>query len=220
MKQLNQRGVLNELLIPLVLVVVLLLGAAGFGAWAYMSRQDYKDNSDQKSAAAVAVAEQLTSTKKDNEFLEKEKLPLRQYAGPAAFGSLSVMYPKTWSVYVNEKATGSTPLDGYFQPNFVPATDSNSSYALRVQLVDTDYAAVLRTYDSNVKLGKLKATPYSPAKVPSVTGVRLDGEIAPKKQGAIVIVQVRDKTLKIWTESMDFVKDFDASILPNYSFSR
>lgn len=218
MKHLNQRGHLNGLLIPLILVLLLLMGAIGFGVWAYAGRQDYKDNSDQKVVAAVATAEQNTAAKKDKDFLEQEKQPFRQYNGPIALGSLVLTYPKTWSGYVNEKSNASTPLDGYFQPGVVPYVDGTASYALRVQIVSNSYANVLKSFDSNVKSSKLKATAYNPAKVPTVTGVRLDGEVSPKKQGSMVVVPIRDKTLEIWTESNDFVKDFNENILPNYTF--
>ena len=56
----DQRGALNGLLIPLILVVVLFLGAAGFGFWAFSSREDYKNNSDAKVAVAVTAAEKRT----------------------------------------------------------------------------------------------------------------------------------------------------------------
>jgi hypothetical protein len=220
MKRLNQEGHLNVLLIPLILLVLLVLGAAGFGAWAFMSRQDYKNNTDQKVAAAVTVATAQESTKKDNQFVEKEKLPFHKYSGPTAYGSLVVQYPKTWSAYVDEKSSSSAPVDAYFNPIFVPALDMMPSYALRVQVVSTSYADVLKTFESNVKSGKIKTTAYIPAKVSSVTGVRLDGEIAPQKQGSMVIIPVRDKTLKIWTESPDFLNDFNSNILPNYTFEQ
>ena len=50
MKTLDQRGAINALLIPLILVIVFFLGAAGFGYWAFSERQDYKNNSDAKVA--------------------------------------------------------------------------------------------------------------------------------------------------------------------------
>lgn len=220
MKQLDQRGVLNGLLIPLVLVSLLFVVAASFAGWAYTSRADYKNNSDAKAAAAVAVAEQATATKKDAEFVEKEKLPLVSYKGPAAYGSLLVKYPKTWSAYVSERTNSSTPIDNYFHPQFVPAGDGDHSYALRVQVVNQSYATVLKSFEAKVKAGKLTATAYIPATQPKVTGTRLDGEIQAKQQGSMVIVPIRDKTLKLWTESPDFVKDFNTNILPNYTFSQ
>lgn len=222
MKQFNQRGQMDALIIPLTLLVILFLGAASFGIWAYMSRQDYKENSDAKVATAVTVAEERTSTKKDTEFLEKEKEPFTAYSGPAPYGSLKVTYPKTWSAYVSEKSNTSTPVDAYFHPKFVPVDSGTPtpSYALRVEISDISYAASVKVFDNLVKTGKVKASPYIPASAPNVTGVRLDGEIFSKKQGSMIIVPIRDKSLKIWTESQDFVKDLNEIILPNYTFSQ
>jgi hypothetical protein len=166
----------------------------------------------------VATAQE--STKKDNEFVEKEKQPFHTYSGPSAYGSVVVQYPKTWSAYVNESDNSNTPVDAFFNPIFVPAASMNPSYALRVQVLNTSYADVLKTYEANVKVGKLKSSAYIPAKVPTVTGVRLDGEISSQKQGSIIIVPVRDKTLKIWTESNDYLNDFNNNVLPNYKFDQ
>lgn len=220
MKQFDQRGRMDALLIPLIVMSVLFVAGASFGIWAYMSRQDYKYNTDQKVEAAVAVAEEKTSSAKDVEFIEKEKQPFVSYTGPAPYGSLKVVYPKTWSAYVNEKANNKSPVDAYFHPKFVPAAENDPSYALRVQITDVPYASSLKSFDSQVKSGKVKATPYIPAQAANITGVRLDGEIMTNKQGSMIIVPIRDKSLKIWTESQDFVKDFNETILPNYTFSQ
>ena len=212
---------MNALLIPLVLVATLFVMAGSFGIWAFMSRQDYKNNVDEKIKTAVIVSDKNTATRKDNEFAEKEKLPLRSYSGPAAYGSVVLQYPKTWSAYVGEKPGNNNPVDAWFHPGFVPVVQGNeNSYALRVQVSATSYADAIKSYDLNVKSGKAKASPYTPAKNPAITGTRLDGEVAPGKQGAMVIVPLRDKTLKIWTESNDYVNDFNTNILPNYSFAQ
>jgi hypothetical protein len=221
MNRLNQQGRVNALLIPLVLVVLLFLIAGSFGIWAFMSRQDYKNNVDEKIKTAVVVADKETATRKDNEFAEKEKLPLRTYSGPAAYGSVVLQYPKTWSAYVGEKPGNTSPVEAWFHPGFVPvAQGTDTSYALRLQVTGTSYADVIKGYDNSVKSGKAKASPYTPAKNPSITGTRFDGEISPGKTGAMVIVPLRDKTLKIWTESSDYVNDFNTNILPNYSFAQ
>jgi hypothetical protein len=221
MKRLNQRGHMNALLIPLVLLGVFFVITAGMAAWAFSGRQDYKNKSDEKVAAAVEVAEQETSTKKDNQFAEEIKQPLTSYKGPEAFGSIFVKYPKTWSAYVNESPAGSgSPVDAYFQPGFVPAVKDNVSYALRIQLMASNYATVVQSFDSNIKSGKLKASPYTPASVSGVVGLRLDGTITTGKNGAMIIVPIRDKTLKVWTESPEFLNDFNNNILPNFTFAQ
>lgn len=214
----NEQGI-SALVVPLVLAIVLFLGSLGFGLWAYSSRQDYKNNSDQKAAQAVEIAKSQAETAKDNEFIEREKQPLKEYKSPAAFGSVVVRYPKTWSAYVDEGGTGAAPVDGYFNPNFVPGIQSETSMALRIQVVNKAFDDEARAFDSAVKNGKAKAQPYKPANVPTVTGLRVDGEITPKKQGTMILIPLRDKTIKISTESDQFKKDFEENILPNLNFT-
>lgn len=209
-------------LILLIIMTLLLVGSGVFGFWAYGGMQDYKNNVQVKIDDAVEVAKKETATAKDNEFAEKEKLPLKDYQGPSAYNSIVIKYPKTWSAYVSEKnsTSGTSPVDGYFHPTFVPGVDSSgaASYALRVQLVNSSYATETKKMDAQIKIGKVRASAYVPARVQSVTGLRFDGEIITKKQGSMIMIPVRDKTLKIWTEAEQFIPDFNNIILPNYSF--
>lgn len=207
-----------SLIIPLVLSVVFLLAALGFGLWAFTSRADYKDNSDQKSAEAVEIAVQQESSRKDNEFIEKEKNPYKKYAGPAAFGTLDVSYPKTWSAFVTETDKGATPVDGYFHPNFVPGLQSGTAFALRVQVTNQAYDAEMKLLESKVKAGKVKITAFSAKNVAGVTGARADGEINTGQQGSMILIPLRDKTIKISTESQQFMNDFNSIILENLKF--
>lgn len=219
MRKLNNTGEMDVLLVPLIMFATLFLVASGLAVWAFMGRQDYKNNTEEKVTAAVEVAKEETSTAKDNEFIEKEKIPFDDYQGPASFGGVLIRYPKTWSAYVNEKGTGKSPIDGYFHPNFVPAPETKPSYALRVQVISGNYANELKKYDTYVKQGTLKAKPYKSEKVPTVTGIRLDGQLASKVKGSLIMLPLRDKTLKIWTEADNkYLKDFNENILPNFTF--
>jgi len=218
MKRLDQRGAINAWLIAFIVTLLITLIALGFGLWAFSGRQEYKNKVDEKVAIAVADAETANSLKKDTEFAEKEKNPLRTYTGPATYGSLSISYPKTWSAYVDETAKSNLPLSGSLNPSFVPGLQSNLPVALRFTVSSSNYSSVIKTFDSLVKAGKIKVTPYKSDKVPSVIGVRLDGEISIGKQGSMVIVPLRDKTLQVWTESPQFVPDFNTIILPNLVF--
>jgi hypothetical protein len=49
----NQDGAVNGVAVSLIFTVILLLGSLGFGFWAFSSREDYKNHSDAKSAAAA-----------------------------------------------------------------------------------------------------------------------------------------------------------------------
>lgn len=219
MTKLNNQGALNLLLIPLILCIVLLLASIGFGFWAFASRSDYKDNVDAKVATAVEVAKQQTATEKDNEFIEREKQPLKEYAGPSSFGSVKIKYPKTWSAYVDETGSGAAAVDGYFHPNFVPGLRSDASYALRLQVLNRTFDEEARSFDSDVKQGKTQAKPYVPKNVDGTVGLQLSGEISNRKQGTLVLIKMRDKTLKIWTEADQFEKDLFNNVLANLTFS-
>ncbi|RTK94407.1 hypothetical protein EKI60_03430 [Candidatus Saccharibacteria bacterium] len=219
MRKLDQRGVADTWLIAFIVTLIAFLGTAGFGLWAFAGRQDYKNNVDDKIAEAVAAAEQTLSEKKAVEFAEKEKNPLKTYTGPAAFGSVTISYPKTWSAYVDE-ANGSTPVNGFLNPSFVPtATDSQKhNLALRFQVSNSSYTTTVRNLESQVKSGKIKTVPYTAPKVPGTVGVRVEGQVATGKQGAMVILPVRDKVLKVWTESPQYIGDLNDIILANFTF--
>ncbi len=207
------------LILTLVFFILLFIGAAAFAAYAYTSMLDYKDKSDQKSAKAVAIAIKQEDTKKDNEFTEKEKSPYKTYQGPTSYGSVNITYPKTWSAYIEEKDRDNTPVNGYFHPNFVPATNGGTAFALRIEVTNQAYDQVLKTFDSNVKAGKVTVRPFVAKNVPGVTGARVDGEIEREKKGSMILLPLRDKTIKVYAEAQQFVPDFDNIVLANLKFS-
>ncbi len=219
MKQLDQRGN-TGLVVALVLSILLFLGALGFGIWAYGSQQDYKKNSDQKVAAAVEVAKQQTASEKDNEFAEAQKSPVKVFKGPSAYGSILLSYPKTWNAYADTSGRGSAPVDAYFNPNFVPGTQTNSTYALRMQVTNDSYDNQLRQFDGKVQSGRVKIKPYSFPNVKDVVGVRIEGEISSTAKGVMIIVPLRDKSLKLWTETDQYQTDFSKYVLSNFKFSK
>ncbi len=211
---------MNVLLIPLIISVLLFVGALGFGIYAFSGMQDYKNNSDKKVEVAVEIAKQETSTSKDKEFVEKEKIPHRMYTSPDTLATVHFEYPKTWAAYMNEdtKTNRGTPLDGYVHPDFVPAADSGVDFALRVKVESRPYADLLSQYDGKVKQGKVKISPYKAPKMQSDLGVRIEGEINKAQKNVMIMIPIRDKTLIIWTESMQFIDDFDKIVMASLTF--
>lgn len=218
----NQDGAVSGLAVSLVFAVLLLIGALVFGGWAYMSRQDYKDNVDAKIQTAVEVAKQQESTAKDKQFVEKEKQPLRTYNGPEAYGSISLSFPKTWSAYVGDKPTsGNTnPVAGYFHPNVVPSVaDATSSYALRLKVLSQSYSSTVSDLSSSQRDGgKLQISAYALPKVPTVVGVRVSGNLSENKTGTMIVLPLRSQTIELITDGNQFLSDFDNIILPNVTF--
>jgi hypothetical protein len=209
----------SPLVVPLGLSVFFLIIAIVFGAWAYTQMLDYKNNSDAKVAVAVVQAKSDEDKVKDAAFAEAEKQPLKAYQGPESYGSVSVSYPKTWSAYVVDTRNSSPYIDGYFYPGSVPdVTGRNSVFALRVQVVQDTYSNVLANFSSFVKNGKLQVSPYAAPKVSNVIGVRMDGELTPTISGSMIVLPLRNMTLKVWTEAPQFENDFNSNILPNLTF--
>lgn len=206
------------LIISLVVSVLLFFAAAGFSFWAYGQYQDYKLNSDKKADAAAAVAKKETEATKDKEFAEEEKNPYKAYKGPSALGTVGLTYPKTWSAFMDEGSANRAQLDGYMHPNYVPAKDSGTAFALKIEVVTTPYDQVMGGYDGEIKKGSVKVSPYSAPKVPSVLGARVDGEIEHDLNGSMVVFPLRDKTIKLSTQSQSFINDFNNIILPNLTF--
>jgi hypothetical protein len=218
LRQTGERGELHLAVLALIFVSLLFVATAVFGVWAYSERQDYKDNVDAKIAEAVAVAKQETLAADQKKFDEAAKLPYKVFNGPDTYGAVSFEHPKTWSTYL-DTSDSSNPVKAYVHPNVVPTVDDRAnSFALRAEVVEDSYNSVAKRFDSLVKQGKVKVQPYKLAKLPDVAGLRVDGEIVTEKQGSMVFFPVRDKTLQVWTESKDFVKDYDA-ILQTLTFS-
>ncbi len=219
MKHVDTEGGSVITIVAIVLLAVMLVGAGAFGVWSYMGRQDYKNNSDQKVAVAVQSNTKKVQAADAAIYAEEAKKPLKTYVGPAEFGSLHLTYPRTWSGYVVLGNSGNA-LDGYFAPDVVPYIQAQAStFALRVQITSTSYSDILQQFSSQQKQGKVTVTPYTLAKVSGVVGSRIDGQISSNKQGSMIVLPMRDKTLKLWTESDTYMNDFNTNILPNTSFS-
>lgn len=210
-------GAINVLLLPLIISILFFFTALGFGVWAFTSRMDYKNNVDKKIEEANVIAVERTKTEKDNEFVEKEKQPLRAYKGPQSLGSFSVSYPKTWSVYEDPGEGGITVLA---HPGAVMAEDKEGSvaYALKVEVINQPYDQVATTYESNITQGIAKARAFKLPKRPGVLGLRINGQIDEKKTGSAVLMPLRDKTIVVSTQSQDFLGDFNNIILKNFNF--
>ena len=213
----KQAGLVASIVLVIVLVIAL-ISTVAFGAWAYVGRQDYKNKVDEKIAKAVVEAKTAEDAKLKKQFDEESKLPNFTYKGPQAYGSVTFNYPKSWSAYVDE-TNSSKPIDGFFHPGVVPG---KAAYGLRVELVSEDYAQVIQGFDSDVQQGTVKASAYIPpemTKIPNVqTGTRFDGAIEQDIQGSMVVLKVRDKTLKIYTQATDFLSDFNNTILLHLTY--
>lgn len=199
--------------LPMVLVVVgfslAIVAFASFGVWAYMQYSQQKTNVDGKISQAVAAAEKAQAEEDEAKFIEREKQPNIEFAGPSDYGSLSFKYPKTWSVYVANDAKEGGDYEAYLNPRLVPPVDDATRFALRVTIREENYSTVIEEYQDSVSDGSLKSTTI---KFGDETGTRLDGKISDDIRGAVVLFKIRDKTAVLQTDADTFKTDFDALV--------
>lgn len=219
MRKHNQTGsvhtsVLVAGVMSLLFVLTLIMALVFF-----MGKSDIEKNLDTKVQAGVEAQSKIIEAKKDAELAEKEKSPTKTFTAASTVGSVSFAYPKTYSAYVEEQQSGSTkPLNAYFHPNIVPKDDSKVQYALRVEVTTSSYDTELRSANTSQASGKVKVNAYAAAAVPSILGSRIDGEFITGKQGILILLPIRDKTLRIWTESKEAFADFEKYVLPSLTF--
>lgn len=194
-------------------VIVLALGA--LSVWSLVNYLDQKNNTDGKIAVAVEAAKKQQVADDEKEFAEREKLPVRQLVGPEDLGRITLDYPKTWSVYIDKDGADSE-YQAYLQPGAVPAIAKKTPYALRVSVVNNKYEDSLVGYQSLIAKGDLKATPVT---IGGQSGTRLEGNFSKEVSGAVVLFKLRDKTLKVATESRDRLVDFNSIVLPSLKFN-
>ena len=212
----------NKVLLILLglLAISAIIGLLIFGLYSFSKMNKYKNNVDSLVASAVSTATQAQKNSDDLNYQTLAKSPNKTYAASASVGSLKLLYPKTWSAYIVESETATNPVDGYFYPNFVPdVANTNNMFSLRIQVMNSSYSTVLDQFTSQVSGGKITIAPYSLKNVPSVTGSIITGEIESGKNGTMVLLPLRDKTVKVWSENTSALGDLNSTILPNLSFT-
>ena len=213
-----QKGRANGWLIATIFLIILVLGTGGATVWAYLNYHDQKTNVDARVDAAVAEARREQSEVEQEKFLEEEKNPRREFAGPADYGRLSFDYPKTWSVYVSDDpiATGrGRDFKAYLHPMVVPSIDVREQrFAIRVSILGVSYDSHLKTYERQIEKGDLTS---SAVNINGEASVRLDGSFSDIIRGSAVVFKIRDRTAVIQTDADTFKHDFD-EIIKTISF--
>lgn len=230
----DQRGASNPLLIATILLSVFLVAAAGGFIWAYMEMTDWRNNTQSKIDAAVETAKTQQKEEDDARFQEEQKQPNIIYQGPSDMGSVRFRYPKTWSAYTNK--SDNNGLEVYFNPVIVPViNDGVTPYSLRLKVTNEAYADVIDSYQSlvedglvtasTIKLGEVKdenaggeADSNKSTEADVYEGIRVDGQITDTINGSVVIFKIRDKTLQLFVDSQDYMKDFNETILTSLKF--
>ncbi len=214
----SEKGAANPFLIGMISFAVLAVGAAGAFFWAFTQMQDYRNNVDDKVAVAVEEAKVQQKEELQKQFNEDYKRPNLTFRSSSDFGSVTFEYPRTWSQYI---AKDTDSLEIYFHPVAVPTVNSRTPFALRVTVTERAYDQVLRSFESKIKSGELSASTLTIGRTDSFSGyegMRINGQFAPTINGSVVVFKIRDKTLQVFVDSQDFMKDFNDTVLPSLTF--
>ena len=210
----NQNGDFDPLIIPLIVSIILVVGLSVFGIWSYSQFLDQRDNLEQKVAVAVDDARVEIEDELEADFAEREKNPNLRYLSDPAIGSIQFEYPKTWSSYFDEDISNTRePLNAIFHPKSIPT--NNTRYALRMVVDDSSYVGEIEEITDFVQEGAATAQPVL---INGVSGTRIDGSISDSLTGAMLLFPLRDKTVRIWTESEAYLSDFNSIVQDNLTF--
>ncbi len=212
----HERGQVSPTLIMLFVMIFLFVIAGSLAIWAYVSYDKEKSNVDIRISEAVTKAQKDQAEADEKKFAEREKEPLRQFAGPIDYGRVTFSYPKTWSVYESRDTTAGGRYDAYLHPLVVPPVAGEQRFALRVTVESVSYDQVLKQYESLIKKGDLKSSPVS---ANGNSGTRVEGNFTKDLKGIAVIFKIRDKTLTVRTDLPTFFPDYEV-LVPTINFNQ
>lgn len=219
----DEKGASSGLVIGLIFAIILLIGAAAFGGWAYVQMNQFKNESDQKSAIAAKNASEATEKKVTDElnakFQEQYKQPFTRFTSPGVFGTVSFQYPKTWSQFIS---SNQSQYQVYFNPVSVPPINGQSTpFALRVLISPQNYSQILQNYRGQISNGTLSSETLNTGVDSSAKGVLITGQFSNSINGSMAAFPIMNGnyTLQIFSDSSDFVPDMMNTVLPSLKFN-
>lgn len=200
----------TQRLIMLIAVIVTSLMAAtflGLFAWMYVMWDEAKTDVDGQVEKAVAIAVNEKQTELENEFIEREKLPFKTFAGPIDYGSLTFKFPKTWSVYVPDSANYGGDYRAFLNPDLVSVVSDGTINALRVSILGALADTIIADYQDAVEDGEMTVSVYkvNGANASLYSGILPDTD---ELRGHVAIFKIRDKTVLMQTDAEIFKDDF------------
>ena len=159
-----------------------------------------------KVAIEVAEGRRKQAEYDQGQCLEQAKSQRIEFVGPTEYGRVSFLYPKIWSVYIANDGSDRGDYKAYLHPVSVPSTTNKSSrFALRLEIINKNMDTVLNDYQSRLKKGELTS---SSTEFNGISATRIDGTFEKELRGSVVLMKVRDKTIRFSTDADTFKPDF------------
>lgn len=134
--------------------------------------------------------------------------PFRDYRAPDFYGNFDLKFPKNWNAYVIEDQSSEVQVNLTLNPDAVKQVASTqvNKYAFRAKLINKPEANLLAEYTDLLKTKKVTQQPTS---VSGIGGVWIDGQLDTHRNGVVVLIPVRDKTLEFITDTHDYLPEFN-----------
>jgi len=219
MDKLNNNGSSGLALVTIV-VSIIAVAALILAVVLFTQEEKYKNNDQQLIAAAVQQAKIQITNQEQQKFNTEAEQPFTSFSGPADYGDVTISYPKTWSAYVDSTNSNNDPINAYFNPNYVPSTNTPAvSYALRFEVLSSSYSSLLAQYTSVEQKDNYLITPYQVKNVPQDIGSMIKGNLINNAPVILVLIPLRTNTIVIWTENQSDFNLFLNQILPTLTFN-
>ena len=202
----SERGSVNGWMVGTIGCLILFLIAGSLAIWAYMQYSREKSHVQSKDAIKVAEGKREQAEFDWRKYSDEAKNLRVEFVGPTEYGRVSFMYTKTWSVYIANDGSDRGDYKAYFHPISVPPiTNKNSRFALRLEIINKNMDTVLNEYQSRLKKGELTS---SSTEFNGISATRIDGTFEKELRGSVVLMKVRDKTIRFSTDADTFKPDF------------
>ena len=202
----SERGSVNGWMVGTIGCLILFLIAGSLAIWAYMQYSREKSDVDSKVAIKVAEGKREQAEFDWRKYSDEAKNLRVEFVGPTEYGRVSFMYTKTWSVYIANDGSDRGDYKAYFHPSSgPPITNKNSRFALRLEIINKNMDTVLNEYQSRLKKGELTS---SSTEFNGISATRIDGTFEKELRGSVVLMKVRDKTIRFSTDADTFKPDF------------
>lgn len=217
----NQSGAVNGWMIGTIAAVVLFLIAGSLAIYMYVLYNNQKTDVDGKIDIAVAKATSEQSEIERKRYNEEAKNPRVEFVSPSEYGRVSFMYPKNWSVFVQDDGSDRKDYKAFLHPGVVPPTETRgrnsvNRFALRLEVLNTNFDRVLEEYSKRLEDGDIRS---SSVEYNGNSATRLDGLFDDEIRGSVVLMRVRDKTIRLSTDADTFKPDF-ADVLDTVSYQQ
>lgn len=205
----EQKTKTQRLVMLISIIITSLLAATFLGlfVWMYVMWDEAKTDVEGQVEKAVAIAVNEKQTELETEFEEKEKYPMKTFAGPVDYGSLTFEFPKTWSVYVPDSANFGGNYHAYLNPDFVSVVSDGTINALRVSILGELTDTIISEYQDAVEDNEMTVSVY---KVNGSNASLYSGLLpnTDELRGYVAIFKIRDKTVLMQTDAEIFKNDF------------